>query len=704
MVLARCTQKAGGSYMKAIWAGVLAAAGFGLAGATVMAQSLNLYGQPGLIDMPSGEARSDGEIGFTYGRFEGTSRTSVDFQIGTRVGATLRYSAINSFGAGGESRDDEQIDFRLLLVKETDTLPAVTLGIRDFLGNGTYSSEYLAATKEVIPGLRVTGGLGWGRLAGEAAFDNPFGGTRSREASDIFDVNDGNFFRGADLGVFGGVAYTPEGSSWTFKAEYSSDAYTAEGAGGDFAPESPWNFGIERRLGAGVDLGVYAMGAEAAALRLSFSADPRVARVPQDFAGAPGPFIRRPEGGKRGTKWMQNDALKGQILGALIPAFEAEGMRLEAISFEGNAAEVRVTNLAHSRPSKAVGRAARLMSSGLPPSVEEMRITVLENGLPAATVVVPRSQMERLIYTHEAAPESWQHFAIRSPGAFVPDWEREETDRFDWAIVPRVPFSVFGGGFDFDVRLGLEATYRVAPGLSFSGEVSQSLLGRLDGSVSPGTSLPAVRSNYAQYQKDTPVLERMTGDWTGALAPGVYGRVSAGYLERMYGGVSGELLYKDTASPLAYGLEMNWAKQRDPDDAFGFADHDAVTGFASLYWDTGWNGMHTQVDAGRYLAGDWGATVTVSRRFENGWEVAGYVTATDGDTAGLPSGDFDHGVRLTVPLQWTWPAPTRRKITVPFRTLGRDAGARLDLEDRLYPMLRDVDRQRLHETWSAFWQ
>ena len=31
-----------------------------------------------------------------------------------------------------------------------------------------------------------------------------------------------------------------------------------------------------------------------------------------------------------------------------------------------------------------------------------------------------------------------------------------------------------------------------------------------------------------------------------------------------------------------------------------------------------------EVNAGRYLAGDWGATTIISRKFGNGWEVGGY--------------------------------------------------------------------------------
>ena len=46
-------------------------------------------------------------------------------------------------------------------------------------------------------------------------------------------------------------------------------------------------------------------------------------------------------------------------------------------------------------------------------------------------------------------------------------------------------------------------------------------------------------------------------------------------------------------------------------------------GHLSVYYDAG--GMFDiEVNAGRYLAGDWGATTTISRKFGSGWEVGGY--------------------------------------------------------------------------------
>ena len=45
-----------------------------------------------------------------------------------------------------------------------------------------------------------------------------------------------------------------------------------------------------------------------------------------------------------------------------------------------------------------------------------------------------------------------------------------------------------------------------------------------------------------------------------------------------------------------------------------------------------------KVDAGRYLAGDWGATFALDREFDNGWKVGAYFTLTD-----MPFDEFGEG-------------------------------------------------------------
>jgi len=683
---------------------LLTTIGASILGASAFAQSLNTYGNTGLIDMPTAEVMPDGNIAFSYGYVGNSSRATVNFQISPRVEGSIRYSDISGWSTSNQNRSDRQFDLKINILDEKTAPFSLALGFRDLLGSAIYSSEYLVATKEISPGLRVTGGLGWGRLASDRAFDNPFGSTRPNPPGSPEQLNTSNAFKGKDVGVFGGIEWHPEGSPWRLKAEYSSDAYTQETGSNSFSRSSPFNVGIERTLARGLDGGIYWMGGQEIGLRLSFSADPRISRVPPDLINGPPPFTARLSTAKGGTSWTENQPLKDQLMAALVPAFEAEGLSLRSAKLEAHQARFHIANTNHDRPAKALGRAARILATGMPPSVEIFRITLVENNLPTTTLSLKRSDLETLVDTHEAVPESWARFETTNGHALsAPTWQAAP-EGLSYKIGPKVPFSLIGGAFDFDVVLEAEATYQITPQFSFHGELSQSLLGGLQDPSTASGPLPAVRSNFEAYHSDTPVLDRLTADYVTKLGDNIYGRASVGYLERMFGGVSGEVLWKDTNAPVAYGLEINYAQQRDPNSFLGLNGYDIVTGHGSIYWDTGWNGVFAQLDAGRYLAGDWGATVTLSRRFENGWEVAGYVTETNADTSASTSGSFDKGVRLTIPLGWTVPFPTRQKMTVPFSDLARDDGARLDISNRLYPLVRDVDRNRLGENWAAFWQ
>ena len=161
------------------------------------------------------------------------------------------------------------------------------------------------------------------------------------------------------------------------------------------------------------------------------------------------------------------------------------------------------------------------------------------------------------------------------------------------------------------------------PGLVLSGTVYQRLADNLDNSRSGPKTSPScrnVRSDVHDYNKDGGTsVDRLTLAWYAKPADNLYSRVTLGYIERMHAGISGELLWKPATSRLAFGAELNYTMQRDTDGGFGVSQYDygIATGHASAYYDFG-NGFLGQVDVGRYLAGDVGATLTLDREFGNG--------------------------------------------------------------------------------------
>src|SRR5581483_4213685 len=133
------------------------------------------------------------------------------------------------------------------------------------------------------------------------------------------------------------------------------------------------------------------------------------------------------------------------------------------------------------------------------------------------------------------------------------------------------------------------------------------------------SNLPRVRTRIREYVRTSRLqMPNFQITHVGKLGEDQFYSVYAGYLEMMFGGVGAEWLYRPFASRVALGVDVNAVRQREVDQHFGFEDYKTTTGHATLYWDTGWEDVQARLSAGRYLAGDWGATLQISRVFRNG--------------------------------------------------------------------------------------
>lgn len=349
------------------------------------------------------------------------------------------------------------------------------------------------------------------------------------------------------------------------------------------------------------------------------------------------------------------------------------------------------------------------MSVVLPDAVETFEIIPVVNGVGASMVTLRRSDLEEL-YLQPDAP--WRSF-IRAKVADAPTLTVDEAlneeiyPKLTWSLGPYASASLFDPDSPVRLDVGLEfnAAYDFAPGWTLSGAVRQKAVGNLGGSTKPSNSvIQRVRSDANIYAREgTTALSHLTLSHYFKPGKDLYGRVTAGYLESMYGGVSGELLWKPVDSRFALGAELSYVKQRDFDQLFGFQDFDVLTGHVSGYWDMG-NGFHGQLDVGRYLAADYGATIALDREFANGWKVGAYATFTDVSFDDFGEGSFDKGIRFTVPLATIMGRPSAKKYATTIQPLLRDGGAKLNVNGRLYDSLRDYHEPQLQKTWGRFWR
>jgi hypothetical protein len=681
----------------------------GLAQSPDLAFSTSLYGTPGLIDMPSAAQFEDGELAITFSGFQGTNRNTLTFQAAPWLTTAFRYSRLSEFfQPGGEPLYDRSFDVSLRILSETANRPALSVGLQDILGTGIYAAEYIAATK-TFGAVQVTGGLGWGRLGGRNSLGSPFGDRPPIDVGLGGEVNYNQWFRGP-VAPFGGIAWRAT-DRLTLKAEYSSDTYVTETSIGTMDQSSPVNLGFDYRLGRSATLSGYWLYGSEVGFQFTYALNPKRPAYPSGLEPGPLPVRPRPTPAENPESWGSAWVTDGETVPALqkvvAEQLAKEGIGLEVMTLTAREARLVIRNERFGAEPEAYGRTARLLTRALPASVETFTIvSMVESGLPTAAVTISRSDMERL---EQAAPMAiLPRVAFDDALRIAPADELSSGNMlFRWSLAPYLALSLFDPDEPVraDFGLLLSAQAELARGVVVTGAISKRLVGNLDEVPEASDSLlPPVRSNVALYAANgDPGIEELTTAWYARPGPDLYSRVTVGYLEPMFGGISGEVLWKPIDSRFGLGVELAYVKQRDFDMRFGFQDYDVTTGFVSGYYEFG-NGYFGRLDVGRYLAGDVGATLALSRQFNNGWEVGAYVTRTDATFEEFGEGSFDKGITLTIPFEWFTGMPSQTKSQAVLRSLSRDGGARLQVGGRLYPLVRDTDQRHLEDRWGRFWR
>ena len=98
-----------------------------------------------MLEMPTARAAPDGELSLNFGELGGTQRFNLSFQILPWLEGSFRYSHLPNF-RGIQNYYDRSFGLKIRLFEEGRYVPDVSLGMRDILGTGIFSGEYLFAT------------------------------------------------------------------------------------------------------------------------------------------------------------------------------------------------------------------------------------------------------------------------------------------------------------------------------------------------------------------------------------------------------------------------------------------------------------------------------------------------------------------------------------------------------------------------------
>ena len=662
---------------------------------TAKALGVNAYGMPGLIEMPAARSLDDAQAAATISATPNRRMVTLTFQASPRLTGAFRYGRIEGFVDG--ILYDRSFDLQYQLRDENGPWPALALGLRDMVGTGVNSSEYVVATKTLGSGVTASAGLGWGRLGSRGGTSNPFGwDTRVLDVGLGGTADPGAWFHGP-MAAFAGIEWQANAKT-VLALEYSSDAHLQEVGRGFLVDRTPMNFGLRYALSRGVVLDAQVLHGSMIAANVTLTFNPKASPTGSDRSPAPQPFSRGPSAA------TDLATLHQKVAQDLL----AEGLTLVGLSLSGDTAVVQVENSRFQLASQMMGRTARILSADLPKHIATFAIEPTVQGMPVTRVTLRRESLRSLQDDVDQTSLGLSS-AVFSSADLGEGIAHGMAPRADWGIEPYVSLNLFDPDSPLrgDIGLQLNAKYAVSPQLSASGAFRVKAAGNAgDSDRTSGSVLPHVRSDAVMYQQDgASGLEYLTLDHFGKIAPDLFTHISAGYLEPMFAGAMAEILWKPHGSRLSLGAEVDHVVQRDTDKLFGVQDYgyQVTTGHLSAFYDLK-RGYQVQVDAGRYLAGDWGSTLTVSRAFDNGWKIGVFATMTDVSFADFGEGSFDKGFVITAPLSWFTGKPATTAAHVTIRPILRDGGARLDLRNRLPGVLKGYGTGTMAATWGAFWR
>ena len=672
---------------------------------------VNDFGVGGILDIPTSRMSEEGTLTTTYSRKDVADIYAIGYQPLPRLEASFRYTIFNARGKSpvpGTQCDsgfgpiyncddlrDRSFEVKYRLIDETHLLPEVSVGIRDLLGTGQWAGEYVSASKR-FGNLDASLGIGWGRFGERSIASNPLSSLDDRFSVRPTDfglggtISSSSLFRGEGIGLFGGVRYTMPEKRLAFVAAYNSDSYARERALNTIPDADPLSVGVEWEATPGITFALSRQQGNQWAFRLSAALDTSIEsprKLPEGFSSDMAQVA--PARNEPGWDWwlrMVSDA-------------EDSGLLIRDTKQLDGTLHVRYANLAYQLEADAIRRSLELIDVYAPLEIKRIELSGEALGLATHTVTYAR-------------PDSRLPPVLRVDVPVLAE-EPKEVSNPDRRREFRYPNGQFGLGINaraylFDPEFPL--LYQIALkirgdtdfGNGWSGSVAwnQSLTSQFGRIQRDGESLlPPVRTQLKQYlQQGESGLDEMYIVKRGKWAPTVFYQAYAGILEEMYSGVGGEILWRPD-SPLAFGVSLNGVVQREFDKLFGLRDLKTVTGHISMYWATPFRDFDVTVHAGRYLAGDVGATVEVQKRFANGWSVGAFATLTDVPFSVFGEGSFDKGLIFNIPFDLYSPRNTRGSYRTILRSINRDGGRMLDnWPGSLWENSRGTHADRLRRT------
>ena len=594
--------------------------------------------------------------------------------------------------------------------------PRFAIGLNDFAGHSLFSREYIVATKK-LKNYKFNLGMGWGAFSQQKNFKNPLSIIRDSfiERPSIYDENygvGGNFSYGSwfkgPIGVFGGAEIAiPHAKGLKFKVEYDPFDYMKFSCcGGGTSPETPLLRMKDSNINYGLSFPIFS---ENLILNLSYLKGNTLNFTVSFGGNFSKDFFQKPKYKKKKHKTTKNKT-KQSFYVDLLNNLNNKDLFVQSANLDKENKKLGITIAnstyrSHIRSASYSAATALEIANEYSIDISSIEITHLNAGMELNKIDILSNSIENPRYIELIKKDTTiKHAEVDS---YKSD-EFQPTVNFPSFFYGWTPALVNHIGspekFIFaGVILRLDTEIQFSRRLMLSTNFAFDIANNFDEKVSdPGSQMQNVRTEIVNYlQQSDQYIPLMQLDYFLPISSEINAKFSSGLLEKMYGGIGGEILYKPLNKRFSLGAEYYYVKQRDFDQLFDFRDYETGTGHLNFEYKFT-EGINLNLSYGKYLAKDVGYTFDLSRKTKSGFKAGFWFTRTNVSAEVFGEGSFDKGFYFQIPtdlfLRKYRPGYTNFRL----RPLTRDGGQKLNQGNELRGMLMNKQKYDFRDQWSNF--
>ena len=654
----------------------------------------NYWGTTGLIRTPNGRVIEDGDLRFTFSNSYPYRNYAVAFgffpflELNGRITELLDQKLSGSGWEKYGYYKDKAADFKLLIFSEREWAPSFSIGAQDFHGTQLFFNEYVAASKK-IDNLDFT--LGYG--------GNLFGSIFKEENTETRELK----------GVFGGIEWKLR-PNLSFLFEYDPTDKLALNS--KVKIESHFNYGIRweplRWLKCGYS---FQRGNEHSfylAFTWPFGAQIQSQKPDEPFFGS----VNRAPIFSPVFKTYSKDSEIPERLSRIRDLLVEEGFIdvKVTLSLNKKSLYIEYENRKYLSEIKGLGRALRVVIAQYPSDVEMLHIIVKSNNIPMFTVSLNPRDFADFLNGKLTSEEILGKIQIIH-GVSKHVYLEKDREIAAGSVNPSV-FSCRFKPFEIETYWNDPSGFlkgRIGPtvllkedfgkGLSAETYLRFPFFSNVKTDLSAISDKP-IRSDIVDYLQNTGVEVDLFVNKFFRLGDSSFGRLTAGYLELQFAGISAEYLKIIKDGRFGLGGEISVARKRDPDSVFGLEDYTSITPFLNSYMFMPELNTTLQTSFGKFLGGDIGAKFQITRYIRGGSVFLWYTNTDTSGFTGPNKGYADKGVGFTLPITIFRNHDCQGSYKYAFSPWSRDVGQKISQVYSLYDFIFDFTPVYISSHWS----